>query len=108
MSGQLSKLAQDRGELAKSLEQMGMDGRLAADPEAMKKAIEEAAKNGMTPEQQQQLQKACSSRPMAQQEMGDKMGNMADAMAKMAKGASEQGMSRRGDAGAGAARRGAL
>lgn len=95
MSGQLSKLAADRGELSKSLEQMGMDGRLAADPEALKKAIEEAAKNGMTPEQQQQLQNMLQQ-AMAQQEMGDKMGNMADAMAKMAKGASEQGMSGEG------------
>lgn len=95
MSGQLSKLAQDRGELSKALEQMGMDGRLAADPEAMKKAIEEAAKNGMTPEQQQQLQNMLQQ-AMAQQEMGDKMGNMADAMAKMAKGASEQGMTGEG------------
>lgn len=94
MSGQLSKLAADRGELAKAMEQMGMDGRLAADPEAMKKAIEEAAKN-MTPEQKEKLEKMLEQAE-AQQEMGDKMGNMADAMAKLAKGASEKGMSGEG------------
>ncbi len=94
MSGQLSKLAADRGELAKSLEQMGMDGRLAADPEALKKAIEQAAKD-LTPEQKEQLQKALEQ-AQAQQQMGDKMGNMADAMAKLAKGAAEKGMSGEG------------
>lgn len=93
MSGQLSKLAQDRGELSKALEKMGMDGRLAADPEALKKAIEQA--QNLTPEQQQKLQDMLQQ-AAAQQEMGDKMGSMADAMAKMAKGASEQGMSGEG------------
>ena len=93
MSGQLSKLAQDRGELSKALEQAGMDGRLATDPEALKQAIEQA--QNLTPEQQQQLQNMLQQ-AMAQQEMGDKMGSMADAMAKMAKGASEQGMSGEG------------
>lgn len=96
MSGQLSKLAADQGELAKSLEQMGMDGRLAADPEALKRAIEEAKKNGsLTPEQQKQLEQM-QQQAQAQQRMAEAMGNMADAMAKMAKGASDQGMSGEG------------
>ncbi|MBX3368194.1 MAG: hypothetical protein KF912_12855 [Phycisphaeraceae bacterium] len=94
MSGQLSKLAADRGELSKALEQMGMDGRLAADPEALKKAIEQAA-NEMTPEQKSQLEKMLQQ-AQAQQEMGDKLGNMADAMAKMSRGASERGMTGEG------------
>ncbi len=95
MSGQLSKLASDRGELAKALQQAGMDGRLAADPEAMKKAIDEAAKNGATPEQQEKMQ-SLLEQAMAQQNASDKMGQMADAMAKLAKGASEQGMNSEG------------
>lgn len=95
MSSQLSKLATDRGELAKSLERMGMDGRLAADPEALKQAIEEAAKNGLSDEQKAAMQKMLEQ-AMAQQQAGEMMGNMADAMAKMAKGAAEQGMSSEG------------
>lgn len=95
MSGQLSKLAADKGELAKALQQAGMDGRLAADPEALKQAIEQAAKNGATPEQQEKLE-SLLEQAMAQQNASDKMGQMADAMAKLAKGASEQGMDSQG------------
>jgi hypothetical protein len=96
MSGQLSKLATEQGDLAKSLEQMGMDGRLAADPEALKRAIEQAKQNGeLTPEQQKQLEQM-QKQAEAQQRMAEAMGNMADAMAKMAKGASDQGMNGEG------------
>ena len=59
LAQELSRLAEDRKELEKKLAEMGLEKSLAADTEALKKALE--ASKDLTPEQKQGLMNQASS-----------------------------------------------
>ncbi len=85
LAKQLQGLAQNKSGLEKSLEQMGLDKKLAQmDPKQMQQALQ---KLGLTPEQIQKL----LEQAQACQGAGDKLGQLAAAMA--AAGANGAGMS---------------
>lgn len=94
LSEQLDKLAENRKSLEQKLQQAGMSPeeakKAAADPEALKQAMEQL--KNLTPEQKQQL--ADMAKAMA--EACQQCENMGEAMGKMAKGMGEQGMSQEG------------
>lgn len=99
MAKQLDKLGSDKEALAKKLEQQGLDKKTAqelaqkaasADPEALKKAMEQA--KNLTEEQKKQLMEmaksACKSMSQCK--------NMGEAMSKMAAGMQQQGLQQDG------------
>lgn len=94
MSKQMEQLAQDRKETEKSLREAGMNAdeakKLAADPEALQKALEEL--QNMSPEQKEQLLKQA----MAQAQACSQCSSMSESMSKMAQSMSQQGMSAAG------------
>lgn len=87
LSKQLENLARDREELEKQLKEAGLDPKLASDPDALKKAMEQAS--GMSPEHKKALEQASRSA----KEGGQKLDKLAKAMSK----ASQQGTPDKGD-----------
>ncbi|MCW5764664.1 MAG: hypothetical protein KIT68_01645 [Phycisphaeraceae bacterium] len=90
MKEQLAKLADERKDLERRLEEAGLDRKLAADPEALKKAMEQ--NQNLSEEQKQQLAEMAS----AMQQAGQQCQNMAQAMGQMAKGMGKDGMNQEG------------
>lgn len=97
LAQQLQKVGESQEQVAKQLEQQGLDkktaeqlARKAADPEALKKALEEL--KNMTPEQKEQLRKLAESACKACQNAS----NLGDAMSKMGQAMSQEGMSPEG------------
>lgn len=82
---QLEKLAQDRSELEKALEKSGLDKKLAANPEALKQALENA--QNLSQEQKEQLQKMAESMNSACEQCQ----SMSQSMQQMAKQMGQQG-----------------
>ncbi|MFM9956642.1 MAG: hypothetical protein ACKVZJ_01085 [Phycisphaerales bacterium] len=78
MADQLKQLAEDKQKLEQMLNDMGLDKKLASDPEGLKKALENA--KHLTNEQRQQAQKAAQS----QKETSKKLNEMAKACEKCA------------------------
>ena len=90
MAEQLQKLSEDRKEMEKALEKAGLDKNLAANPEALKQALEK--NESLTQEQKEQLQKMAEAASKAC-EMCQSMGQ---SMESMSKSMSEQGMGEEG------------
>jgi tetratricopeptide (TPR) repeat protein len=101
MSGlaeQLKKLANAEEEVAKQLEKAGLDSKTAKDlaraaasnPQDLQKALEQA--QNLTPEQKEKLAKMAQAAAQA----CENAGNMSQAMAQMAQGMGEDGMSGEG------------
>jgi chemotaxis protein histidine kinase CheA len=89
LSKQLSEIAKNKEQLEKAMQNAGLDPKKAADPEAMKKAME-AAQN-MTPEQKQQLQQMAQAMSQSQSAM-DAMSKAASQMAQAGKEGDKEGM----------------
>lgn len=85
LADQMKKLAEDKQNLERMLNDMGLDKKLASDPEALKKALENA--KHLTDEQRQQAQKAAQ----AQQQASKKLNKMAEATQKACQNAGQQG-----------------
>lgn len=94
MQAQLEKLAADQKELEKALEKAGLDKKLGADPEALKKALEES--KNLTDEQKKQLQKQAQ----AQSQACKACNSMSASMGKMCRNMGKDGMSQEGMEGA--------
>lgn len=94
MAKQMDDLAKQNEELKKKLQEAGMGEQqardMAANPEALKKALEQM--EGLSDEQKQELSQMAES--MAQS--GEAMSMMASAMSQMSQGMGEQGMSQQG------------
>lgn len=99
LAKQMEKLAENQKELARKLEQKGLDKKTAeelakkaasASKEEMKKALEDA--KSLTEEQKQEMMKMCESAGQCSQSMSD----MAQAMAKAAKGMTQEGLQQDG------------
>lgn len=80
MAKQLEKLAAESKDLERKLAESGLDKSLAADPEALSKALEQA--KHLTDEQKKQLSQQCQACKSA----GGKLGELAKAMQKSASG----------------------
>lgn len=92
LAKQLEKMAQQQKDLEQALQQAGLDPSLAADPEALKKALEKM--QNLSPEQKQQLQQMCKNASAANkmcQQMGEACKNAASAMAQGKPGSKEMG-----------------
>ncbi|MBX3359071.1 MAG: hypothetical protein KF745_11675 [Phycisphaeraceae bacterium] len=87
---QLAKLAQEKKELEDALEKAGLDKNLASNPEALKKALEEA--QNLTEEQKQALEEMAK----AQQQAAGMCQSMSDSMGQMAQGMGKEGLSKDG------------
>lgn len=97
LSKQLDNLAKTQEDMAKKLEKAGLDkqtaeelAKKAADPEALKKALEKL--ENLSAEQKQQLQEMMQSACKA----GEQCQNMAQAMGQMAQGMSQEGLTQEG------------
>lgn len=88
---QLEKLAQERSELEKALEKAGLDKKLASDPAALQKALENA--EGLTQEQKEQLRKMAEAQNAACKQCQ----GMAASMSQMAKEIGEGQMGEEGE-----------
>ncbi|MBL8763501.1 MAG: hypothetical protein JNM07_04445 [Phycisphaerae bacterium] len=91
LAAQLDKLAENQQEMERKLAESGLDKKLAADPDALRKALESATQ--MSPEQKQQLMqaaKAMKSASSASKSMSQCMNAMASGM--RAQGLSQEGM----------------
>ncbi|HVZ93829.1 MAG TPA: hypothetical protein VG797_04910 [Phycisphaerales bacterium] len=89
LANKLAQLAQDQKQLEKQLSEAGLDPKLAKNPEALKKALEQA--QNLSPEQKQALSKAASACKQAGQncqKMGGACAGMAAAMEQGKDGAS--------------------
>ncbi len=96
LAKQLEKLGQQQKDLEKALEDAGLDPKMAMDPEALKKALEQM--QNLSPEQKQQLQQMCNNASAANkmcQSMSQACQNAASAMAEGKSGG--QKMSEMGD-----------
>lgn len=78
LAEEINKAVQNPADLAKKLEQAGLDKKLAENPEALKKAIEQA--NNLTQDQKEQLKKAAE----AQKSAAEALSQMAESLNKMA------------------------
>lgn len=94
LAKQLDQLAQDRKDTEKSLREAGMNPdqarELAANPEALQKALHQL--QSMSPEQKQQLMQQA----LAQAQAAAQSSAMSQAMSQMAQNMSKQGMSAAG------------
>lgn len=98
MAGQLEKLAQNQDQIAKKLEQAGLDKqtaqdlarKAASDPEAVKQALEKL--DQLSAEQVKQMMEMMKSQCQA----GQQCEGMSQAMSQMAQGLSQEGMSDEG------------
>jgi hypothetical protein len=103
LAKQLDKLSQNSDQLQKKMEQAGLDKKAAAEmvkkalanPEDMKKALEEA--KNLSPDQKKQLLEMAKAASQCQSQCK----NMGSAMGKMAKGTSQQGLQQEGQEGMG-------
>ncbi len=89
LAKQLSEIAKNKEQLEKAMQNAGLDPKKAADPEAMKKAMD-AAQN-MTPEQKQQLQQMAQAMSQCQSAM-DGMSKAASQMAQAGQQGDKEGM----------------
>lgn len=83
LASQLAELARDRKELEKKLAESGLDPKLADNPEALSKALEEASH--LTPEQKEALQRMAKADAQASEacrKMGGACAGMAAAASK--------------------------
>lgn len=94
LAQQMEKLSEQRKETEQALRQAGMSSedakKLAMDPEALQKALEQM--QNMSQEQKQQLMQQA----MAQAQAAQQCQNMSQAMSQMAQNMSQQGMSAQG------------
>lgn len=94
LAQQMEKLSQERKETEQALRKAGMSSdqakKLAMDPEALKKALEEM--QNMSQEQKEQLMQQA----MAQAQACQQCSSMSQAMSQMAQNMSQQGMSAQG------------
>ncbi len=90
LAEQLNKIAEDRKALEKELEKAGLDKELAKNPEALKKALENA--KNLSEEQKQQLQQAAQ----AKKESSEMCKNLSKAMSGMCENMGEKGMNSEG------------
>ncbi len=102
LSKQLKKLADNQGELAKQLQNAGLDKKTAEEmaknamsnnPEAMKKALEQA--KNLSEEQKKQLMEMAKAAHKA----GEDAGKMGESMSKMAQGMTQEGLQQEGQEG---------
>lgn len=101
LSKQLKELAENQGNLAKQLQNAGLDKKTAeelakaaaANPEALQKAMEKA--QNLSDEQKQQLLEMAKSACKA----GEKCGQMGESMSKMAQGMTQDGLQQEGQEG---------
>ncbi len=84
LSKQLEKLAEQQKELEKKLEELGLDKKLAQNPQALQKALQQA--KNLTPEQKQMLEQLAKSASQCQ----SMCQNMAQACAGAAGGLSPE------------------
>ncbi|MGD9688414.1 MAG: hypothetical protein AB7K52_04400 [Phycisphaerales bacterium] len=91
LKGQLEKLAQSQKSLEDKLRQAGLDPKLAGDPEALRKALEQ--NENLSEEQKQALSKAAKAQECA----GESCQSMAQAMGKMATKMGQQGQGEQGE-----------
>lgn len=101
LSKQLKQMAENQGQLAKTLQKAGLDQKsaeelakqAAANPEALKKAIEQA--QNMSDEQKKQLLEMAKAATKA----GEQAGKMGESMSKMAQGMTQEGLQQQGQEG---------
>jgi len=101
LSKQLKQLAENQGNLAKQLQNAGLDKKTAdelakaaaANPEALQKAMEKA--QNLSEEQKQQLMEMAKSACKA----GEQCGKMGESMSKMAQGMTQEGLQQEGQEG---------
>ena len=91
LAQQLDELSKQRKETERALREAGMNSddakRLAADPDALQKALDQL--EGMSDEQKQQIMKQA----MANAQSGQQLNAMSQAMGQMASGMNQDGMS---------------
>lgn len=93
LADQLKNIAEERKEMEQKLAEAGLDKKLAADPKALAQAL--AENKNLSEAEKDQLKKASEAMEQACQAcsgMGEKMGNLAQAMAAQAN-SGQQGMS---------------
>jgi hypothetical protein len=95
LAEQLKALAQQQEALENELSRLGMDRKLASDPQALKKALENA--ENLTEAQKQQLQKMAQASQKACEACKNMGQNMSAAAAQLAQG--QNGLSEMGELG---------
>lgn len=89
LAKQMEKMAQNKEALEKQLQAAGLDPKLAGDPNALQKALQQAP--GLSSEQKQQLQNAAQAQQGAQQAM-QQMAQSMQQMAQSMQSGDPQGM----------------